>query len=57
MKDDVAKVTISKQDLTSGEEVPGATLQILDKDGKVVEEWTSTDQPHTVQEKLTAGET
>ncbi len=35
MKDDVAKVTISKQDLTSGEEVPGATLQILDQNGKV----------------------
>ena len=57
MKDDVTKVTISKQSVTGSEEVPGATLQILDKDGKVVEEWTSTDQPHTVQEKLTAGET
>ena len=57
MKDDVAKVSISKQDLTNGEEVPGATLQILDQNGKVVEEWISTDQPHTVQEKLTAGET
>ena len=53
MKDDVTKVTISKQSVTGSEEVPGATLQILDKDGKVVEEWTSTDQPHTVQEKLT----
>ena len=57
MKDDVTKVTISKQSVTGSEEVPGATLQILDKNGKVVEEWISTDQPHTVQEKLTAGET
>ena len=57
MKDDVTKVTISKQSVTGSEEVPGATLQILDKDGKVVETWTSGDQPHEFTGKLIAVET
>ena len=57
MKDDVTKVTISKQSVTGSEEVPGATLQILDKNGKVVETWTSGDQPHEFTGKLIAGET
>jgi len=57
MKDDVTKVSISKQDITGDKEVPGATLQILDKNGEVVEEWTSTDQPHEIEGKLNAGET
>lgn len=38
MVDDTTKVQISKQDITTGEELPGATLQIIDEDGNVVEE-------------------
>ena len=54
MLDDVTKVEISKKDITDSSEVPGAKLIILDKDGKKVESWTSTDKPHMV-EKLPVG--
>lgn len=55
MLDDVTKVEISKKDITDSSEVSGAKLIILDKDGKKVESWTSTDKPHMV-EKLPVGE-
>ena len=55
MRDDVIKVEISKKDLTTMEELPGADLTITNKDGKVVERWVSTDKPHYI-EKLPAGD-
>ena len=55
MLDDVTKVEISKKDITDSSEVLGAKLIILDKDGKKIESWTSTDKPHMV-EKLPVGE-
>ena len=55
MVDDTTKVKISKQDMTTGKELPGAKLQVLDENGKVVEEWTSTNKPHYIEAKLTAG--
>ena len=55
MLDDVIKVEISKKDLTTMEELPGAELTITDKDGKEIESWVSTDKPHYI-EKLPAGE-
>ena len=48
MKDDVTKVEISKQDI-AGKEIPGAKLTIYDADGKVVESWTSTTEPHYIE--------
>ncbi len=54
MKDDVTKVEISKTDI-AGEELPGAKLAILDKEGKTVESWTSGDKPHYI-EMLPIGE-
>lgn len=57
MKDDTTKVSITKYDLTSGKELPGATLQIIDKDGNVIEEWISTSEAHLIEGILTAGET
>ena len=39
---------ISKTDITTGEELPGALLQVIDSRGNVVEEWTSTDEPHDI---------
>lgn len=48
------KVEISKTDITTGEELPGATLQIKNEAGEVIEEWVSTDKPHTF-EKLPVG--
>ena len=55
MVDDTTKVRISKRDITTGEELPGATLQIIDEDGNVVEEWVSTNEPHMIEGKLIAG--
>ena len=51
---DFTKVTISKKDITNSEEVEGAHLVIRDSEGKVVEEWTSSDTPHYI-EKLPVG--
>ena len=55
MKNELSKLVISKQDLTSGKELPGAKLQILDEDGEVVEEWVSTSEPHEI-DMLPAGD-
>lgn len=55
MVDDTTKVRISKQDVTTGKELPGTTLQIIDEDGNVVEEWVSTDETHFIEGKLIAG--
>ena len=52
----ITEVTVSKRDITKGdEELAGATLQILDKDGKVVKEWVSGDKPKVI-EGLKTGE-
>lgn len=56
MNNEPYKVYISKKSLTSGEEVAGAHIQLLDKDGKVIEEWDSTETPHSIkQENLKPG--
>ena len=55
MVDDTTKVRISKQDVTTGKELPGATLQIIDENGNVVKEWVSTNEPHMIEGKLIAG--
>lgn len=46
MEDAPKYVTISKVDLVNGAELPGAKLTITDKDGKIVDTWTSTTTPH-----------
>ena len=56
MVDDTTKVKISKRDITTDKELAGATLQIIDKDGNVVDEWVSTTEPHFIEAELTAGE-
>ena len=45
----VTKVSISKQDITNGSEVPGAHLTIKDKDGNVIEDWISGTEPHLIE--------
>ena len=57
MVDDTTTTTFSKQDATTGEELPGATLQVIDADGEVVEEWISTNEPHMIEAVLVAGGT
>ena len=41
-------VKISKQDITTKKELPGATLTIKDANGEVVTTWVSTNEPHYV---------
>lgn len=49
------KVSISKKDITNGNEVPGAKLVVKDKNSNVVDSWTSTNTPHIIT-GLTEGE-
>ena len=55
MKDKYTKVEISKQNMTTCKEIPGAHLTLFDKDGKVITKWVSTDKPHMI-ERLPVGE-
>ena len=55
MRDDITKVKISKVDITTNEELPGAELVIKDTDGIEIERWISTSEPHYV-EKIPAGD-
>ncbi|MBQ9033589.1 MAG: LPXTG cell wall anchor domain-containing protein, partial [Lachnospiraceae bacterium] len=48
VEDDLTHITVSKVDTGAGEELPGAKIQIIDEDGNVVEEWTSTTEPHQI---------
>ena len=57
MVDTPTRIRISKLDITTSEEVPGAELQIVDNDGHVVESWTSGVEPHTIEGKLIVGAT
>ena len=50
------KVQISCVDVRDGAELEGSTIQVLDQDGRVVEEWTSTTEAHQI-EGLKTGET
>ncbi len=54
MQDDITKVQISKKDLTTNEELPGAELIITDEKGSEIDRWISTDAPHYM-ERLPAG--
>ncbi|MFV0499641.1 MAG: SpaA isopeptide-forming pilin-related protein [Bacilli bacterium] len=40
------EVSILKTDLATGDELPGAHLQIIDSEGGIVDEWTSTTETH-----------
>ena len=48
-KDMPHNTEVSKTDITTGEELPGATLQIINSDGEVVENWVSTTEPHMIK--------
>ena len=53
----ITSVKISKVDIADGEELEGATIQLIDKETReVVEEWTSTNEAHEVT-GLTTGKT
>ena len=39
----------SKKDITTGEELPGATLQVINSDNEIVQSWVSTDKPYIIK--------
>ena len=50
MYDSPVSVKISKQDITSHAELPGAKLTVINKTtGQVIDTWTSTDTPHEIK--------
>lgn len=51
----ITKVRISKQDITSKKELPGATLVVTDSTGNVIDKWVSTTEPHYINKELTPG--
>lgn len=51
-----SRVEISKTDITGEEEVTGATLQVIDGDGNIIDEWISGETGHLI-EKLEKGKT
>ena len=50
------RVAVKKTDLVTGEELEGAELEVTDKDGNVIDSWTSTKEEHYVT-GLVEGET
>ena len=49
IEDAKTSVKVSKVDVADGKEVAGATIQVIDSTGKVVDEWTSSDKEvHTI---------
>ncbi|XBX10707.1 SpaA isopeptide-forming pilin-related protein (plasmid) [Enterocloster clostridioformis] len=57
MRDRPTDVRLSKKQITGEEELPGATMQVVDREGSVIDEWISGDTPHELTGVLTAGET
>ena len=44
------EMEFSKVDITTGKELPGAKMQVTDKEtGKIIDEWISTDEPHKIK--------
>jgi len=48
--EDPTVIKISKQDITTEKELPGATLVVRNSDGKIVDKWVSTNKPHTIDD-------
>ena len=42
-------VELSKTDVTGDEELEGATLQVIDEEGNIVDEWVSTTESHKIE--------
>ena len=48
-------IVISKQDITTGEELPGAHLTIKDENGEIIYAWISSDTPFIIEDDLKPG--
>ena len=46
---DITKVEISKQDITTGKELAGAHMVVKEKDGSIFDTWVSTNEPHMIK--------
>ncbi len=46
--DEPTIVELRKTDITTGEEIPGASMQLLDSEGNLIEEWISTTESHVI---------
>lgn len=55
MVDDCTRVDAEKADAATGEPLAGATMQVVNAEGEVVEEWVSDEGPHRI-EALVPGE-
>lgn len=55
-ENETTTVELTKSDLTTGDELPGAHLKVTDEDGNVVDEWVSTEEAHVIKE-LVVGKT
>ena len=49
ISNDTTLFDFSKTDVTGDKELPGAKLKVTDKEGKVIDEWTSTENKHTIE--------
>ena len=49
MVDDCTRVDAEKVDAATGEPLAGATMQVVDAEGEVVEEWVSDGEPHPIE--------
>ena len=47
-------IEFTKSSLTTGKELPGCKLKVVDADGNIVDEWTSGKEAHVIRE-LTVG--
>ena len=43
-------VEVTKTDITNGNELEGAELEVIDEDGKTIDKWTSTKETHQVKD-------
>lgn len=45
----IITVALSKLDITDKKELPGASLEVRDEDGKLIDAWVSGDTPHIIK--------
>lgn len=56
MEDKPTDVILSKKAISGEEELPGNKMQLSDRDGNIIEQWTSGNRSHEIKGKLLAGE-
>ena len=55
LEDKPIPVSISKRDITTGEELPGAHLELKDENGEVIYACVSTNEPFIFKDGLNPG--